>query len=89
MRPFPDAPSRYGRWTFPWLSRSLMPAGKMRRYESSVVEVARYSTTVNVLAALALPESRYTAASMKIVETMPDITFTRTGVPRRGWKRPK
>ena len=44
---------------------------------------------MNVAAALALPESRYTAASMKIVETTPDITFTRTGVPRRGWKRPK
>ena len=44
---------------------------------------------MNEAAALALPESRYTAASMKIVDTTPDITFTRTGVPRRGWNRPK
>jgi hypothetical protein len=44
---------------------------------------------VKVLAALAEPLSRYAAASMKIVEVMPDITFTRTGVPRRAWNRPK
>ena len=28
------------------------------------------------------------AATMKIVETMPDMTFTRTGVPKKALKRP-
>ena len=29
------------------------------------------------------------AATMKTVATSPDRKLTRTGVPRRGWKRPK
>ena len=44
---------------------------------------------MKVFAALALLESSFTAASMKMVEAMPDITFTRTGVPSLGWNLPK
>ncbi len=60
---------------------------KISRYESSVVEVARYSTTVKVLAFDPVLSS--TAAIMKIVDTTPDSTFTRTGVPSLALNLPK
>ena len=55
----PAERERYGRWRWPWLNRSLMPAGKIGRYESSVVEIAMVRTTVNVAAALAARRSRH------------------------------
>ena len=34
------------------------------------------------------PVEKCSAAIMKMVETMPDITLTRTGVPKKRLKRP-
>ena len=45
-----------------------------------------YSTTTNVFAFDPLLSNW--AAIMNTVETMPDSTFTRTGVPRRSLKTP-
>ncbi len=39
--------TRYGRWTSPCEYRSFRAAGKIQRYEISVVEIAIVSTTLN------------------------------------------
>ena len=49
--------------------------------------MARYSTTLNVLALE--PVLRNSAAIMNTVEVIPDITFTRTGVPSMALNTPK
>ncbi len=45
-----------------------------------------FSTTPKTAASL--PCRRFTAATMKMVEVIPDMTFTRTGVPNRWLKTP-
>jgi len=66
----------------------LSTDGKIHKYESSVVEMAMSSTTVNAFAVLLFLSSEI-AAIAKTDDAMPESTFTRTGVPSRLLKTPK
>src|SRR2546423_14131532 len=69
----------YGRRVSGCVYRSFSTAGKIHRYEISVVEIAMSSTTWNF--ALLPPLKAPTARNEKIVAAIPDMTLTRTGVP--------
>src|SRR4051794_29804736 len=77
----------YGRGTCGCDFRSLITAGKIHRYEISVVEIAMSRTTWNF--ALSPPWNAAIATTQNTVAVMPDRTFTRTGVPKRRLKTPK
>src|SRR6266478_6053738 len=79
--------NRYGLWMSGWEYLSLRIAGKINTYEISVVEIAMSSTTWNVESAPLLKNP--IATKQNTVETIPDNTFTRTGVPNRLLKPPK
>src|SRR5690242_11283014 len=70
----------YGRWTCGCEYRSFRAAGKIHRYESSVVDMAMSRTTVNAFAVLWCFKSSI-AVMQKMLDAIPDMTFTRTGVP--------
>src|SRR3979411_1757025 len=78
---------RYGRGTCGCEYRSLSTDGKIHRYEISVVVIAMLSTTLNF--ALSPPLNAARATTQNAVDTIPDRTFTRTGVPRRRLNTPK
>src|SRR5205085_3948018 len=71
-----------------WVYRSFNAAGKIQRYEISVVEIAMVSTTLNAFAVLWCL-SNSIAAMQKADDVTPERTFTRTGVPNRRLKIPK
>src|SRR5437870_1182797 len=77
----------YGRLVSGCEYRSFSTAGKIQRYEISVVEIAISSTTWNL--ALLPPLKAPTARKEKTVAATPDITLTRTGVPSCLLKMPK
>src|SRR5262245_11105650 len=70
--------TRYGRWTWPCEYRSLISAGKIRAYDTTVVSVAIESTTAN-----AFEPASFVASTKNSVEIRPDRMFTFTGVPKR------
>ena len=77
----------YGRESPGRLRRSTQAAGKMPRYEIRVVEIARLRATAKNL--YVFPPVISSAATKMTVDTTPESTFTRSGVPNRAENLPE